>query len=109
MREWVPLQRCHNDLPRGRSPGGDVDCHARSGQIMPFLARLIDLYSLVVLVTVILSWLPLERRNPLVALARGLTEPVLAPIRRVLPPMGGLDLSPLVLLIGLQILRGLVV
>lgn len=33
-----------------------------------------------------------------------LTEPVLAPIRRVLPPMGGLDLSPLVVIIGIQVL-----
>ena len=76
---------------------------------MPFLARLIDLYSLVVLVAVILSWVPLDRRNPLVSLARGLTEPVLAPIRKVVPPIAGLDLSPMVLLIALQALKGLLV
>ena len=76
---------------------------------MLVLARLIDLYSLVVLVAVILSWIPLDRRNPLVTIMRGLTEPVLAPIRQVLPPMGGLDLSPMVLLIALQILKGLLV
>jgi YggT family protein len=73
---------------------------------MPFLARLIDLYSLVVLVAVILSWVPLDRRNPLVTITRGLTEPVLAPIRNVLPPMGGVDFSPMVLLIVLQLLKG---
>ncbi len=76
---------------------------------MPLLARLIDLYSLVVLVAVILSWVQLDRRNPLVTITRGLTEPVLAPIRKVLPPMGGLDLSPMVLLIALQLLKGLLV
>ena len=38
-----------------------------------------------------------------------LTEPVLRPIRHVLPPMGGLDLSPMVLLIGLQLLKNLLV
>ena len=76
---------------------------------MPFLANLIDLYSLVVLVAVILSWVPLDRRNPLVTITHALTEPVLAPIRRVLPPMGGLDLSPMVLLFGLQLLKGLLV
>ena len=73
---------------------------------MPFLARLIDLYSLVVLVAVILSWVPLDRRNPLVTITHGLTEPVLAPIRNVLPPMGGVDFSPVVLLIVLQLLKG---
>ena len=76
---------------------------------MPWLASLIDLYSLVVLVAVILSWVPLDRRNPLVTITHALTEPVLAPIRRVLPPMGGLDFSPMVLLFALQILKGLLV
>lgn len=76
---------------------------------MPLLANLIDLYSLVVLVAVILSWVPLDRRNPLVTITRALTEPVLAPIRRVLPPMGGLDFSAMLLLIALQILKGLLV
>jgi YggT family protein len=75
---------------------------------MPFLANLIDLYSLVVLVAVILSWVPLNPRNPLVTITRALTEPVLAPIRNVLPPMAGLDLSPMVLLIALQLLKSLV-
>ena len=76
---------------------------------VPLLARVIDLYSLVVLVAVILSWIRVDRRNPLVTLVRGLTEPVLAPIRSLLPPMGGLDLSPMILLLGLQIVRGLLV
>ena len=74
---------------------------------MTFLARLIDLYSLVVLAAVILSWVPLDRRNPLVIITRGLTEPALAPIRQVIPPMGGLDLSPMVLLLALQLLKGM--
>lgn len=38
-----------------------------------------------------------------------ITEPVLAPIRRVLPPMGGLDLSPLVVIIGIQVLSAILV
>ena len=76
---------------------------------MPFLARFVDLYSLVVFIAVILSWVRLNRLNPLVTLCHGLTEPVLAPIRRVLPPLGGLDLSPMVLLIALQALKGLLV
>ena len=74
---------------------------------MRLIATLIDLYSLVVLVAVIMSWLPVDRRSLLVTTVDRLTEPVLAPIRAVLPPMGGLDLSPMVLLIGLQILRRL--
>ena len=71
------------------------------------LLALIDLYSLVVLVAVILSWVSADPRNPLVGIVNSLTEPALAPIRRALPPMGGLDFSPMVLLIGLRLLRGL--
>jgi YggT family protein len=51
--------------------------------------------------------LPFDRRNGLVVTLHRLTEPALAPIRRVLPPMAGLDLSPMVLLIALRALRGL--
>ena len=40
--------------------------------------------------------------RPVVTVVQALTESVLRPIRQVLPPMGGLDLSPIVLLIGLQ-------
>lgn len=76
---------------------------------MPLLARIIDGYSLVVLIRVILSWVALDRRNPVAIVVDGLTEPVLAPIRQALPPMGGLDLSPMVLLIALQLLKGLLV
>ncbi len=71
------------------------------------LARLFDLYSLVVLAAVILSWVRLPPDNPLVRVTTTLTEPLLAPIRRVLPDLGGIDLSPMVLLVALRLLRGL--
>jgi len=73
------------------------------------LFDLIDLYSVVVFVAVVLSWLQLPHDNPLVRVARALTEPLLAPIRRVLPALGGVDLSPMVLLILLQVFRRLMV
>ena len=70
----------------------------------------VDLYSFVVLMTVIMSWLlsfgVITRRNTFVdsvwRTMEALTEPVLRPIRRMLPSLGGLDLSPVVLLIGLR-------
>jgi YggT family protein len=75
---------------------------------MSLIAALIDLYSFVVLLTVVVSWLPIGRRNPLAMTLYRLTEPVLEPIRRALPPMGGLDLSPMVLLIALMFLKRLI-
>lgn len=74
---------------------------------MALIATLIDLYSFVIIAAVIVSWIRLDPRHPVAAVVYGLTEPVLAPIRRALPPMGGLDLSPMVLLITLQVVRSL--
>ncbi len=71
-----------------------------------FIANLIDLYSLVVIGAVVVSWMRLPRSTPSAGVIYTLTEPALAPIRRALPTMGGLDFSPMVLLLGLQLLRG---
>jgi YggT family protein len=62
------------------------------------------LYMILILVGVVLSWVGHGVRHPIVPLVYQLTEPVLAPIRRVLPSLGGLDLSPLVAIIGIQFL-----
>ena len=74
---------------------------------MRLVATLIDLYSVIVLAAVVMSWVRADRRHPLVAIVYRLTEPALAPIRKVLPPVRGLDFSPIVLLIALRVLRGL--
>ena len=69
------------------------------------LINIIDLYSVIVLGAVILSWVHLPSGNPVVQVVNRLTEPLLQPIRRALPAMGGLYLSPVVLLVGLQIVK----
>ena len=84
--------------------------------ILWLVHTLIDIYFWVILAMVVMSWLIafgiINRSNPYVrqigyALDR-LTEPLLRPIRRVLPDLGGIDISPIVLLIGLQFLGILV-
>ena len=69
--------------------------------------QLIELYSYVVIGSVIISWINLPRTHPAVQFFDKATEPVLKPIREILPPMGGLDFSPWVLLFLLQFLRRL--
>ena len=76
---------------------------------MILLVRIIDLYSLIVLAGVIMSWIGVSYGNPLAQFVHNMTEPLLAPIRRVLGTTAGLDFSPLVLLIGLRILSGVLV
>lgn len=53
------------------------------------------LFAFAVLIRVVLSWVGQGVYNPAVAFIHALTEPVLRPVRRIIPPMGGLDLSPL--------------
>jgi YggT family protein len=88
--------------------------------VNPFLwliLNILDLYFYVILAMVIMSWLigfnVINGSNPYVrqisyALHR-LTEPLLGPIRRLLPDLGGIDISPIVLLLALQFLRYLIV
>ncbi|WP_423185840.1 YggT family protein [Alishewanella sp. d11] len=58
----------------------------------------------VLLIRAIMSWFS-QGRNPMEYVFQQLTEPFLAPIRRILPPMGGLDLSVLVALIALKFIE----
>lgn len=74
---------------------------------MALLLTLLDIYSLIVLAAVILSWVPEARDNPLGRFLERATEPPLSAIRSVLPSLGGLDLSPMLLLLALQILKQL--
>ena len=73
-----------------------------------FINILFTLLWAAILGRVIISWINLSPDNPIVVLLYGITEPILAPIRRVLPSMGMIDLSPMVALIVMMIIqRGL--
>lgn len=67
---------------------------------------------ILILARVILSWVrvsPYDQTwGPLVRFIYQATEPLLAPIRNALPSMGGLDISPIILLLGLRVLMGLI-
>ncbi|NLD92065.1 MAG: YggT family protein [Fibrobacter sp.] len=64
------------------------------------------LYELILVVRVILSWVQIQSRHPLVTFVYSVTEPLLAPIRKLLPTDKiGIDLSPLILLFLLEMLK----
>lgn len=85
--------------------------------VLWLILTVLDLYFWIILAAVIMSWLVafnvINARNPFVqqvgTVLRRLTEPLLAPIRRYIPDLGGLDVSPIVLIIALQFVRYLVV
>jgi YggT family protein len=71
------------------------------------LSRLIQIYVLLIIGRILLSWFPISRGTPMESVYSALysvTEPVLGPVRRALPPLGGFDLSPIVVIFGLQLL-----
>jgi YggT family protein len=85
--------------------------------IVWLLVTIIDLYFWVVIASAVLSWLiafnVVNPRNQIVGVIWDtlvkLTEPVLAPLRRILPNLGGIDISPVILLLALGFLRRLIV
>jgi YggT family protein len=77
--------------------------------VVTMLIALIDIYSLVLFGAVILSWVQLPPDNPIVRVIHQLTEPVLSRVRNILPSAAGFDFSPMVVLVGLQLLKALLV
>jgi len=68
----------------------------------------INIFLFAIIVQVIISWVNPGSYNPVNGLLNSLTSPVMRPIQRLLPPMSGIDLSPLFALIGLQVLKMLI-
>lgn len=73
-----------------------------------FVALLTQILTLAIFVRAILSWFPISRDNPFVEVVVQITDPILGPIRRVLPLMGSIDFSPLVAIILLQMISSVV-
>lgn len=65
----------------------------------------INVFLVAIIVQVIISWINPGSYNPVNALLDSLTAPILRPIQRIIPPLSGIDLSPLFALIGLQVLK----
>ena len=64
----------------------------------------VNIYTILLLVYAVISWVPDLRRGRWVYYLASVIEPVLIPIRRIIPPLGGLDLAFLILLLVLQLL-----
>ncbi len=76
--------------------------------IMFALVRLIDLYIIVIIIRAIMSWFTANPHNEIYQLLIRITEPVLAPFRRLFPTMT-IDFSPLIVIILLQLLKNMII
>ena len=75
---------------------------------MDLLCAVLKVYFIVLFARIILSWFPIQPGTTMASIASiiyELTEPVLGPVRRLIPSFGMLDISPIVVFIALQILE----
>lgn len=78
--------------------------------IFIFLLRVIDLYVLINIIYIFMSWFPGARESQFGQILARLCEPYLEQFRKIIPPLGMIDLSPIVAIIALQLARtGLIV
>lgn len=77
--------------------------------IAELLSLAINVYLFAIIIEVIISWVNPGMYNAITSILYSLNEPLLSPARRLIPPIGGLDLSPLVVLIGLELVSMLVI
>ena len=73
--------------------------------LVQVLASMLRLFSLMLVIYALLSWVITDSRHPVFRFLRSMVEPFLNPIRKVLPPMGGFDISIVAALMGIEILR----
>jgi len=66
---------------------------------------ILDIYFWALLISIVSSFIAPFSEHPALVLVRQLTEPIMAPFRRLLPSMGGLDLSPIFVFLAIQILK----
>lgn len=69
--------------------------------LVKLLMLSVNLFMFAIFVRIILSWISPGQHNPATAIITTLTEPILRPVRRVIPPMGGFDISPIFVIIAL--------
>ena len=74
-----------------------------------FINVLFQILTFAVFARVLLSWFPISPENPIVVILNEITDPILRPLRRIVPSIGMLDLTPIVALFLLQFIQQLLV
>lgn len=77
--------------------------------IAVILDMVLSLYMWVIIARAVLSWVNPDPYNPIVRFIHNITEPVLSPIRRRMPMFGGVDLSPIIVILAVVFLQNFIV
>jgi YggT family protein len=75
------------------------------GSLLKLLALILNIYFFSFIILVVISWVAPNTYNPAISIINSLTEPVLRPIRQVIPAMGGLDFSIMIAMLGIYIIK----
>jgi YggT family protein len=76
---------------------------------LAFIAELLNVYLFAILARIVLSWFPITPGTAMASIFSflySITEPVLGPVRRIIPSMGPIDISPIVVIIAIELLAG---
>jgi len=77
--------------------------------IAQIVGAILTILTWIIIIRALISWVNPDPYNSIVQFLYRVTEPILMPIRRILPAMGGFDLSPIVALIGIMFIRSFLV
>jgi len=75
------------------------------GGVLGVIALLVKIYFFALLAMIILSWVAQGSNHPAIYLLFQITEPVMAPVRKLLPPMGGIDFSPILVFVLINVVQ----
>lgn len=77
--------------------------------VLSFLITVLDVIKYAIFVRVIMSWIQVSPNNKIVRFTNDITEPMLRQIKKMLPRMGMIDLSPLIAFFGISFIQGLLI
>ncbi len=78
--------------------------------IIVLLVRLLDLYGLILFIRILSSWVNPDPHSQIMQFLRAATDPILLPLRRIIPPLGGMiDISPMVALLLIHLLKRMLI
>ena len=69
---------------------------------------ILTLLTYAVILRAVISWIRPNQQNPLVLLLKRVTDPILGPLERLIPPIGGMDFTPVIAIILIQVVQGLI-
>ena len=73
--------------------------------VLGSIGMVVEIYFIAILASIIISWVAPGSYNPAILLLHQITEPVMAPFRKIIPPLGGLDLSPIFVFLAINVLQ----